>query len=267
MANTFTNFDAARTSAIVFEGFVSSSVGRQTANLVWGQRGSTGVHVPTISGVAIDDVSNILGYANKQSISNSAVLVSFNKYKGFNFVIDLDQQSTTVVDLGAEYSRHEGRLLAEQIDTDLYTEMEANVTSTTAAAGATIAATDILAVWRKLNALKVPMSNRVWVFDPVTHAEVMSIDAFVGANQTGNAQSDLTTGVKGTLLGAPVFMSPVITASKGYCVYKPALALAFNRDIEVQVGRVPGNFGVTYEGSVKYGVKVIDAGGISEITT
>lgn len=262
--NTFTNFDAARTSAIVFRGFTANSVGRSAANLAWGQRGTSGVYVPTISGVAVDDVSSIRGYTNKQTISNSSVLVSFDKHKGFHFTIDEEEQATTVVDLGAAYLEQEGRLLAAQVDTDLFSEATSSASQLETVA-TTFAKANVMNAFEKMNNKNVPLTDRVWVCNPALYSDILAIDDFVGADKTGRSQSDLNTGQKGELLGSPVLMSQNLGSTEGLYIYRPALALALNIDMQMQVGRVPGNFGTSYEGSIKYGVKGIDGDGIVQL--
>jgi hypothetical protein len=265
MANTFTNFDAAVTSELAFRGFVANSVGTQAANMRWGRSGTSGVYVPTISGAGIDDVSNLLGFANRQSITAGSVLVSFTKHKGAHFVIQTGEQSTSVVDLGAEYAERTGRELAAQVDADLFTEAAAGAVSD-ATAGALIAKADVMDAFETLNANNVPMIDRVWVFNPEGLSDVLGIDDFVGADKRGDGVSAAVTGQLGTLLGAPVLMSQNITGANSFYIYRSALALGINRDFEVFVGRVPGNFGITYELQVKYGVKTIDGNGMVKLT-
>src|SRR5262245_48582538 len=112
MPNTFTNFDAPVTSALVFRGFIANSIGAQVANLSWGRAGSAGVYVPTISGVAIADVSTLRGYGNQQTVTAGSVLISFDKHRGSHFVIGNEEQSTTEVDLLESYAETTGANLA-----------------------------------------------------------------------------------------------------------------------------------------------------------
>lgn len=261
MANTFTNFDAAITSDLVFRGFVANSIGPLVSEMRWGRSGTSGVHVPTVSGATVDDVTNLLGFTNRDDITAGAVLVSFDKHKGSHFVIFNDEQSTSAVDLGATYAERTGMKLAAQVDTDLFSEA-ATAGTVNATAGALIAKADVMDSFEDLNSRNVPRSDRCWVFDPEGFSDVLSIDDFIGADKRGDGVSNLVTGEVGTLLGSPVFMSQNLPSATSLYVYKPSLALGINRDFETFVGRVPGQFGTTYEMSVKYGVKVIDGGGI-----
>jgi len=264
MANTFTNFDAAVSSALAFRGFVANSVGMEASFLAWGRSGTSGVYIPTVSGVAVDDVSNLLGYSNKQSAVGTSQLLSFTKHKGSHFVIQNDEQSTSAIDLGAAYAERTGARIAAQVDADLFTE--AGTTSqTNPTAGALVAKADILDTFEQMNGNNVPISDRVWVFDPEAYSDVLGIDDFIGADKRGDGTSNAVTGQVGQLLGAPVLMSQNTPAAQSFYIYRPALALGLNREMEVFIGRVPGNFGTTYELSIKYGVKLVDSGGVIEI--
>ena len=261
MANTFTNFDAAVTSSLAFRGFVANSIGAQVSNLAWGRSGTSGVHVPTVSGAAIADVSGLLGFSNRQSITAGAVLVSFDKHKGSHFVIQTGEQSTSAIDLGAAYAERTGAKLAAQVDTDLFVEAE-DRGQVNATASSLIAKADILDVFEDMNDNNVPLEDRVWVFDSEGYSDVLGLDDFIGADKRGDGVSNLVTGRVGSMLGSPVFLSQNLPSTTSLYIYKPALALGINRDMETFIGRVPGNFGTTYEISMKYGVKVIDGQGI-----
>ena len=265
MANTFTNFDAAVTSSLAFRGFVANSIGVETSNLAWGRSGTSGVHVPTVSGAAIADVSGLLGFSNRQSITAGAVLISFDKHKGSHFVIQNDEQSTSAIDLGAAYAERTGAKLAAQVDTDLFSTASDGARDN-ATAGALIAKADVMDVFQEMNEQNVPLQDRVWVLDPEGYADVLSIDDFIGADKRGDGVSNLVSGRVGSLLGSPVFMSQNLPAATSLYIYKPALALGINRDMETFVGRNAGQFGVTYELSIKYGTKVIDGNGIIKFT-
>ncbi len=261
MANTFTNFDAAVTSASAFRGFVANSIGMQVAELRWGRDGTSGVHVPTVSGAGIDDVSNLLGFSNRQSITAGAILVNFDKHKGSHYVITTAEQATSAVDLGPAYAERTGRQLAAQVDLDLFVEANA-AGPVNATAGALVAKADIMDVYEDMNNNNVPLDGRSWVFDAEAYSDVLSIDSFIGADKTGNAVSDIKTGLIGSLLGSPVFLTQNAPAATSFYIYRPALALGINREMEVFADRNAGQFGTTYELQIKYGVKSIDGSGI-----
>ncbi len=264
MANTFTDFDAAVSSSLAFRGFVANSVGAQAAQLSWGRSGTSGVQIPTVSGAGVSDVSGLLGFSNRQSITATSQLLSFDKHKGSHFVIQTDEQSTSAIDLGAAYSERTGAQLAAQVDLDLF--VEADTTSQeNPTAGSLVAAADILDVYEQMNGNNVPLQERVWVLDPEAYSDVLGLDNFVRSDARGDGTSGSVTGQVGQLLGAPVLMSQNLPAAKSFYIYKPALALGINRDMESFIGRVPGNFGTTYELSIKYGVKLVDSGGVIEI--
>lgn len=261
MANTFTNFDAAVTSAAAFRGFVANSVGRVAATLRYGRDGTSGVHVPTVSGAPIDDVANLLGFSNRDDITAGSVLVSFDKHKGSHYVITTAEQATSAVDLGPLYAERTGRKLAAQVDTDLFLEA-ANGGVVNATAGALIAKADVLDSFEGMNGRNVPLEDRVWVFDPEGFSDVLGIDDFIGADKTGRDVSSLVTGQLGTLLGSPVFMSQNLPSATSLYIYRPALALGINREMEVFADRNAGQFGTTYELQIKYGVQIIDGNGV-----
>lgn len=265
--NTFTNFDAAVTAAEAFRGFVANSIGMQVAELRWGRAGTSGVYVPTVSGAGVDDVSNLLGFANKQTITAGAVLVSFDKYKGSHYVIFNSEQATTEVNLGDEYAERTGAQLAAQVDKDLFLAATNGAANSSSGDGSDLEKADILDAYELLGADNVPVTPRSWVFDPEGHADIMGIPEFIAANQRGDGVSAIVTGQLGTLMGSPVYMSQNLPAVTSLYFYKPSVALGINRDFEVMSGRVPGQFGTTYELSVKYGVKVIDGNGICKIVS
>ncbi len=264
MANSFTNLDAAVSSELAFRGFVANSVGAQASEMQWGRSGTSGVYIATTSGVAVDDVSNLLGYSNKQNVVGTSQLLSFDKWKGAHFVIQNDEQSVSVIDIGAAQAERTGARLAAQVDTDLF--VEAGTTSeNNPTAGAEVVADDILDVYEQMNGNNVPLQDRVWVMDPEAYSDVLGLDNFVRSDARGDGTSGSVTGQVGMLLGAPVLMSQSLPAATSFYIYKPALALGINRDFESFVDRTAGNFGTTYELSIKYGVKLVDSGGVIEI--
>jgi hypothetical protein len=264
MANTFGDFDAAVSSELAFRGFVANSVGAQASFMAWGRSGTSGVYIPTVSGAGVDDVSNLLGYSNKQSIAATSQLLSFTKHKGSHFVIQNDEQSTSQIDLGAAYAERTGAQLAAQVDADLFTE--AGTTSqNNVTAGAAVTLISILSTYEQMNENNVPLTDRVWVLDPEAYSDVLGLDNFVRSDARGDGTSGSVTGQVGQLLGAPVLMSQNCPAATSFYIYRPALALGINRDFETVSGRVPGNFGTTTEMSIKYGVKLVDSGGVIEM--
>jgi hypothetical protein len=161
----------------------------------------------------------------------------------------------------AEVGSVEGQTLGAKIDTDI-AALFSSVTASVGTSGAGLTVANHLAAIGKLNAAKVPQSDRVAIYSAVQYQDLLN------DTQAKNAfafQEAAKSGQILNLFGVPCLMSPVLatansgTDNVGAMFNRRAFGLGLLKEIGVDVQRAPAQFNATdIAATVYYGVALID---------
>lgn len=152
---------------------------------------------------------------------------------------------------------------AKQVDVDIHAALIAGVSTTSpdhviAFAGSGIAAVDILEARRLLDVQEWPAEGRTIAINPNEEKALLQIDGFVRADAYGN--SAIPSGKLGTLYGAEVVKTTVVTSGRPLVYHKEALAIAFQADPELDSDKDLPNVATRYSLDQLYGLEVLRSG-------
>ncbi|WP_026887717.1 P22 phage major capsid protein family protein [Clostridium beijerinckii] len=145
------------------------------------------------------------GTINLQDVGEKNVLVSLDKIADVSVEVGSKELTLNVSDFGAQILDGATLAIAEKMDQDLcglYKQVPyyAGVGGTTPSS-----LTDISNVMLVLNNNRVPMSNRVAVFDPYAQAKLVTIDSIARADASGSTAA-LREASIGRILGFDTYM-------------------------------------------------------------
>lgn len=232
------------------------------------------VHYPvTSAGTAVDYVAGTKLSDNLQVDTDSTVDLSINKFKIHPFHISWNVSDQVKMDTFALAMRQAGEAVARAVDSAVHTEC-ANLTTHTQNDPSTdqvddLAIGDIVGAFTDLNGSDVPATDRAWVFHPTAYGELLQLTGnyFTSYDFTGGRPMD--NGKIGMMLGAPVYQStnigtasegsPAETAYQNLYIHKDAVALAMQRNIEVE-----SSYDMEFQGTLGnarcgFGVKTLRA--------
>ena len=147
--------------------------------------------------------------------------------------------------LFAKYAQGMAYQLALQVDTDIMTELsDLGTTYQLATADNQITAADAESVVGTLLTNNLPLSECVWIVNPVIYADLLAQGLILG-ERAANIGMDFSaegvrTGKVPSFFGMPVIQTSLIVQTTtanhqvGYCVHKGCVALAMQQDIRVQ---------------------------------
>ncbi len=258
MANTFTNFYPTRFSDIAFLEFAASAIAPQVINMTWVDPGgpSEAVRIPKFaySAGVIDDVGNLVD--TPDDASESSLLLSMDKNRGFHFQVRYNEQDQANVNLGEALLRQRVAALAADIDAKVFDIASGATTTLTGS----LTKLQLVSAIELLNEANAPQSDRVLVVNPDAYSDLLNTADFVRADSIAGATTN-RTGLVGQVLGLDVFLSNNIPATTGdaLAMHRAALAMAMLRNVDVRIFDQPRHFAIGYTGRAIWGQTLIDA--------
>lgn len=256
-----TNFIRETWTAAVAEAFQESAVAAPLLRKQYGgdiERGSK-IHLTAVVPPTIND------YAATRTTSPEAVAddgdeLLIDKAKAFDFKVDDIDKAQAAGNFEA-WTMGAGRALAEEIDTDIFTEVKAGGTALSGGTVPTDAASAIEVVRDLRKALskgKVPAGDRALFVNAEFAALLLSADGILLRADESGTTAGLREASLGRLLGFGVYESenlPVVATPAAYAVWTPAVGFVSQID-EVESMRDNDSFADRVRGLAVYGVQV-----------
>jgi len=195
------------------------------------------VHIPTMpQTLSINDVGSG-GSLTNQAITITDTTLTIDRWK--ETTVDITDRSVvqSIVDLFREFSISFGDILAEHLDEQLLAE-HSNITTNAVGGDQTLDDDLMTDAIRLLDDIPVPEDDRSWVFAPIAKRDLMRLDKFVLANQTGMSKGLQINGNFGEIYGAPVLTSSKVATSggqrKNLYFHREAIFIGIQRNIRFQ---------------------------------
>lgn len=157
------------------------------------------------------------------------------------------------------------KAMGEQFDThlgSLYASFTSNNVGTSSDPG-TFDDIAMLSAMLKLEDKKVPKNELSFILPPIAlYKGILTKPEFRDADKTGLPKSVLTTNFRYSLLGVPVYVTPLLPtvdiSRVGYLLHKSAMAIAMNKknDFRRAEATAAGKFSLIVAMQSLYGVKV-----------
>ena len=246
-----------------------------------GKKGDT-IHIPApVRGSATAKAANT--QVTLQGDTHSVINLSIDKHYEYSVVIEDIVEVQALSSLRKFYTDDAGYALATQVDTDIFTELEALQGGTVGGSGAALWEkaviggdgvtlftgnsandTDITDVGiRKmiltLDNADVPMDNRFMVVPPISANDMLGINRFTEQQYIGNGEA-IKTGKIGSIYGIDVFVSancPSIDSDGtriGVMMHKDAVALVEQMGVRSQTQYKQEYLGDLFTADTLYGV-------------
>lgn len=210
---------------------------------------------PTLT---VGDINVDSGALANQVVTPTQASITINKWKGITAsIVDItDIQS--VLSWESELSKNFGGAISEQQDNDILS-LVSGLTSNTALGGAS-PLTDplVLQAQRTLDDAKIPQDDRTWVLAPSAETDLLALDKFVLAQNTGYDKGlQVENGHLQSLYGTKVVVTPLVATSAGVrqnvLMHRQTFGVAMQRDFKIEkFARV--QFTQPYGASALYGV-------------
>ena len=246
-----------------------------------GKKGDT-IHIPApVRGSATAKAANT--QVTLQGDTHSVITLSIDKHYEYSVVIEDIVEVQALSSLRKFYTDDAGYALATQVDTDIFTELEALQGGTVGGSGAALWEkaviggdgvtlftgnsandTDITDVGiRKmiltLDNADVPMDNRFMVVPPISANDMLGINRFTEQQYIGNGEA-IKTGKICSIYGIDVFVSsncPSIDSDGtriGVMMHKDAVALVEQMGVRSQTQYKQEYLGDLFTADTLYGV-------------
>jgi N4-gp56 family major capsid protein len=246
-----------------------------------GKKGDT-IHIPApVRGSATAKAANT--QVTLQGDTHSVINLSIDKHYEYSVVIEDIVEVQALSSLRKFYTDDAGYALATQVDTDIFTELEALQGGTVGGASASLWEkavlggdgvtlftgnspndTDITDVGiRKmiltLDNADVPMDNRFMVIPPISANDMLGINRFTEQQYIGDGKA-IKTGKIGSIYGIDVFVSsncPSIDSDGtrvGVMMHKDAVALVEQMGVRSQTQYKQEYLGDLFTADTLYGV-------------
>jgi hypothetical protein len=184
------------------------------------------------------DVTAASGAFTPQAYTNTSVALTIDQWKYVSFETTERALAQSFWDPESQFPRDAGKVLGETIDTaigTLFTGASSSVGDPNAPSAFDL--TMINGAMLKLAQAKIPKEDLSFILDPIAiYGGYLKDSQFTAANQVGLPKSVLTTNFRTTLLGVPVYETPLITAvgTALPCVliHKSAIAVAVQKNNE-----------------------------------
>lgn len=142
-----------------------------------------------------------------QDATERSVPVVVDRIADTSFEINAEDLALSVEDFNEQLIVPAINSILEQIDTDIYNTVYPEVANHIGTAGTTPSTIqDIQAIRTKLNKLKVPMQDRVGIWDPDADGKLSIIDSIMHAEKSGSTDA-LKEGSIGRVQGLDNFMT------------------------------------------------------------
>lgn len=182
--------------------------------------------------------------------------LSIDKHYHIAFLIEdiLDAQSAYM--LANEYKNKVVYGLSKQVDTDLLA-LQSGLSQSVGTAATPLQDENILRAIQYLDDADAPMERRSFVMKPQTKNELLQVDRYVNNDFVGD--KPVGNGLFGQRYGVAFYVStnvPVDGSSNpiNLLFQEEALALAIQKNIQLESGRILEHLSTGYVGQVLYGV-------------
>ena len=198
--------------------------------------------IPLVTGQTDMTAGTMVTY-NQEALVDTNLLI--NKHKYVAKMLDDVGVIQANESLFSKYAQGMAYQLALQVDTDIMTELsDLGTTYQLATADNQITAADAESVVGTLLTNNLPLSECVWIVNPVIYADLLAQGLILG-ERAANIGMDFSaegvrTGQVPSFFGMPVIQTSLIVQTAttnhqvGYCVHKGCVALAMQQDIRVQ---------------------------------
>lgn len=208
--------------------------------------------------LTVGDINTDSGALANQTVTPTQASITINKWKGITAsLVDIaDIQS--ILNWESEFSKNFGAAISEQQDNDILS-LVASLTSNTALGGAS-PMTDpiVLQAQRTLDDAKIPQEDRTWVFAPSAETDLLALDKFVLAQNTGYDKGlQVENGHLQALYGTKVVVTPLVATSAGVrqnaLFHKQTWGVVMQREFKIEKF-ARSQFTTPYGASALYGV-------------
>lgn len=216
------------------------------------------VHFQIFPVLSVIDISTTDGsFTNNQVVPTDAPIV-INKWKGVPADLVDIAGIQSVLDWEAEFADAFGKAISQQQDVDLLNLVQSATWPNKVGGSVSFSDPLILQSQRILDDTKIPKEDRHWVICPSAESDILALDKFVLANQTGFTKGLQVEGGRVTgLYGTDVTVTPLVnnTANVRYNIlaHKEALGTVMQKNFTMEkFART--KFSQPYAGSALYGV-------------
>jgi hypothetical protein len=221
------------------------------------------VHFQIFPKLTVRDISTTDGTFTNDQVLPTDVTIVINKWKAVPADLVDIAGIQSVLDWEAEFADAFGKAISEQQDIDLLNLVQSATWNVTLGGSVSFSDPLILQSQRTLDDTKIPKEDRHWVIAPSAESDILALDKFVLANQTGFSKGIQVEGGRITgLYGTDVTVTPLVnnTANLRYNIlaHKEALGTVMQKNFTMEkFARV--RFSQPYAGSALYGVNQLRA--------
>ena len=196
--------------------------------------------------VEIPNLSNLTANAKVaqtqvtlNAVTETKTTITIDQHWESSVLIEDFADAQSAYEMAAQYREKAGYAIAEKIDSYIATAMAAGFSTTVGVASTPLTYSVILDAKQALDEAKAPMTERYLAVLPHGHRELLEIDEFVRYDAMGASgqPSGFKTGKVGTVVGAEVFMSQNLVATKHLYFHKEAYALAMQKEPKFEMQR------------------------------
>ena len=194
--------------------------------------------------------------------------LALDKHKVVQWLLEDIANLQAKVAVNQAYVNQAGKDLAAEMDLTIINALESGVSTSApdhkvayanSGSANTIGKADIVGARKLLSVQNVPLADRYLLVDPASEADILSIDAFVKANEIGSDEP-VRNGEIGKLYGFTVLVSAQAETAKSLAYHKTAAAFARQMMPRYQTESALAHLGGRHSVDHLYGVKVLDAG-------
>jgi hypothetical protein len=221
------------------------------------------VHFTIFPVLSVQNISTTDGTFTNDVVSPTDAPITINLWKAVPADLVDIAGIQSVLDWEAEFADAFGKAISQQQDTDLLNLVQSAVWTNVVGGSVSFSDPLILQSQRIMDDTKIPKEDRHWVIAPSAESDILSLDKFVLANQTGFSKGLQVEGGRITgLYGTDVTVTPLVnnTGNVRYNIlaHKEALGTVMQKNFTMEkFART--KFSQPYAGSALYGVAQIRA--------
>jgi hypothetical protein len=221
------------------------------------------VHFQIFPVLTVRDISTTDGSFTNDQVLPTDVTIVINKWKAIPADLVDIAGIQSVLDWEAEFADAFGKAISQQQDIDLLNLVQSATWNVTLGGSVSFSDPLILQSQRTLDDTKIPKEDRHWVIAPSAESDILALDKFVLANQTGFSKGLQVEGGRVTgLYGTDVTVTPLVnnTANLRFNIlaHKEALGTVMQKNFTMEkFART--KFSQPYAGSALYGVAQLRA--------
>jgi hypothetical protein len=202
---------------------------------------------------------------------NSVITATLNNFHSGEYMDDLDMFKTNI-DLRSTFATSIAGALSRAVDQEIIDALDASTPTnikTTAQGANGLNKASLLEVHEALNALDVPIMDRVLLVSPAALTDILTDTTLVSSDNGIITNQALATGYIPSIFGFRIVVSNLLTADsvvrKCYAFQKESVGLALAQDIQARIDYIAHKASHLVLGTMSGGSTVIDADGVVEI--